>query len=80
MPEHITSLLRLKSIIAPSGPICVSRSTWLAGVRSARFPKPVKLGPRISARREEIICKLTQRGIQHTASVAQPLAKVGGGK
>lgn len=26
--------------------IPVSRSTWWAGVKSGRFPKPVKLGPR----------------------------------
>lgn len=80
MAEHITSLLRLKAIIAPNGPICVSRSTWWAGVRSGRFPKPVKLGPRISAWREEDIRKLIHRGIQDTASVAQPLANIGGRK
>lgn len=27
----------------------VSRSTWLAGVKAGRFPKPVKLGPRTTA-------------------------------
>lgn len=27
----------------------VSRSTWLEGVRTGRFPKPVKLGPRTTA-------------------------------
>lgn len=29
--------------------IPVSKSTWWAGVRSGRFPKPVKLGPRCTA-------------------------------
>jgi prophage regulatory protein len=29
--------------------IPVSASTWWSGVRSGRFPKPVKLGPRITA-------------------------------
>lgn len=33
----------------------VSRSTWLAGVRSGRYPKPVKLGPRTTAWRVEAI-------------------------
>jgi prophage regulatory protein len=28
-------------------PVC--KSTWWAGVRSGRFPKPVKLGPRTTA-------------------------------
>ena len=29
--------------------IPVSRSTWWAGCKSGRYPKPVKLGPRTSA-------------------------------
>ena len=33
----------------------VSRSTWWAGVKSGRFPKPVKLGPRVTAWRVEDI-------------------------
>jgi prophage regulatory protein len=47
--------LRLGSILAPTGPIPVSKSTWWAGVKSGRFPKPVKLGPRITAWRVEDI-------------------------
>jgi hypothetical protein len=35
--------------LAPNGPIPVGRSTWWAGVKSGRFPKPVKLGPRTTA-------------------------------
>jgi len=35
--------------------IPVGRSTWWAGVRSGRFPKPVKLGPRTTAWRVEDI-------------------------
>lgn len=27
----------------------VSKSTWWAGVKDGRYPKPTKLGPRISA-------------------------------
>jgi prophage regulatory protein len=44
--EPLEALLRLKSVIGPLGPIPVSKSTWWEGVRSGRFPKPVKLGPR----------------------------------
>ena len=44
---------RLGSILAPKGPIPVSKSTWWAGVKSGRFPRPVKLGPRITAWRVE---------------------------
>ena len=43
-----TGFLRLSSIIAPRGPIPVSKSTWWAGIKDGRFPKPVKLGARIT--------------------------------
>ncbi len=36
--------------------IPVSRSTWFDGVKTGRFPAPVKLSPRVSAwRLEEIL-------------------------
>jgi prophage regulatory protein len=35
--------------------IPVSKSTWWEGVRAGRFPKPVKLGPRITVWRAEDI-------------------------
>ncbi len=41
--------LRLKQIIGPSGPIPVSRSTFYNWIASGKAPKPVKIGPRISA-------------------------------
>ena len=54
LPE--VGFLRLRSIIGdrkanPPIPalIPVSRSTWWAGVNSGRYPKPIKLGPRITA-------------------------------
>lgn len=57
-----TGFLRLKSILAPAGPIPVARSTWWAGVKSGRYPAPVKLGPRITAWRVEDIRALIERG------------------
>lgn len=57
-----TGLLRLKQIIGPNGPIPVSKSTWWAGVKSGRYPKPVKLGERITAWRAEDIRKLIEDG------------------
>lgn len=46
-PEFPTSgFVRLSSILAPKGPIPVSKSTWWQGVKEGRFPKPQKLGPR----------------------------------
>jgi prophage regulatory protein len=50
--------IRLNGVIGPRGPIPVSRSTWWAGVRSGRFPKPVKIGPRSSAWEVNAIRKL----------------------
>lgn len=39
----------------------IGRSTWWAGVRSGRFPKPVKLGPRTTAWRASEIRDLVER-------------------
>ena len=60
LPE--TGYLRLPQIIgnpkaSPPIPaiIPIGRSTWWAGVRSGRYPKPVKLGPKTTAWRVEDI-------------------------
>ena len=50
-----TGFVRLKQILAPRGPIPVSKSTWWAGVKDGRFPKPMKLGPRTTVWRAEDI-------------------------
>jgi len=60
LPE--TGFLRLSSIIAPRGPIPVSKSTWWAGIKDGRFPKPVKLGARITVWRVEDIRTLLASG------------------
>ncbi len=66
LPE--TGYLRLSHIIGnrkadpPVPPIIpVSKSTWWDGVRTGRFPAPVKLGPRITAWRVEDIRDLLRR-------------------
>ncbi len=60
LPE--TGFLRLSQIIGSSKaeppipaiiPVC--KSAWWAGVKSGRYPKPVKLGPRVTAWRVEDI-------------------------
>lgn len=56
-----TGFVRLASILAPNGPIPVGRSTWWAGVKSGRFPKPVKLGPRTTAWKVEDIRDLIEK-------------------
>ncbi len=58
-----TGFLRLRSILAPAGPIPVSKSTWWAGVKDGRFPKPIKLGERITVWRVEDIRELIETGV-----------------
>lgn len=67
LPE--TGYLRLHHIIGdltaepPIPPIIpVSKSTWWAGVKTGRFPQPVKLGPNTTAWRAEDIRELIKRG------------------
>jgi prophage regulatory protein len=52
--------VRLSAILGPRGPLPVSRSTWWAGVKTGRFPAPVKLGPRTTAWRVEDIRRLIE--------------------
>jgi prophage regulatory protein len=59
-PLPDTGFVRLPSILSPHGPIPVSKSTWWAGVKTGRYPKPVKLGPRITAWRVEDIRALIE--------------------
>lgn len=56
-----TGFIRLPDIIGPGRPIPVSKSTWWAGVKTGRYPKPVKLGPRITAWRVEDIRAFIER-------------------
>jgi predicted DNA-binding transcriptional regulator AlpA len=51
-------LVRLKSILAPRGPIEMSRSAWWKGVGEGWLPQPIKLGPRITAWRAADIRRL----------------------
>jgi predicted DNA-binding transcriptional regulator AlpA len=71
LPE--TGYLRLKQIIgkpetrsnsAIAPIIPVSSSTWWLGVKSGRFPKPVKLGPRTTAWRVEDIRRLIDETVE----------------
>ena len=58
-----TGLVRLKQIVAPEGPIPVSKSTWWAGIQDGRFPKGRKLGPNITVWRAEEIRALFEDAI-----------------
>ena len=63
-PFPETGFLRIKQILAPSGPIPVSKSTWWAGVKDGRFPKPMKLGARVTVWRVEDIQALIENGAE----------------
>jgi len=56
LPE--TGFLRLPQVLEL---IPVSKSTWWLGVKTGRFPKPVKLGRKISAWRVEAILELIEQ-------------------
>ncbi|AWN39521.1 hypothetical protein DK389_01945 [Methylobacterium durans] len=57
-----SGFVRLASILAPLGPIPVSRSTWWAGVKSGRYPRPKKLGPKITVWMRRDIVLLLEKG------------------
>lgn len=56
-----TGFVRLSRIITPHGPIPVGKSTWWAGVRSGRFPQPIKIGAKTTAWRIEDIRALIEK-------------------
>ncbi|WIU42099.1 AlpA family phage regulatory protein [Methylorubrum extorquens] len=59
----LAGFVRLSRLLAPNGPLPISKSSWWEGVRSQRYPQPVKLGPRITAWRTSDIRALIERGV-----------------
>ncbi|MBG02680.1 MAG: transcriptional regulator [Rhodospirillaceae bacterium] len=60
LPE--TGFVRLPTVLKV---FPVSKSTWWAGVKADLYPKPVKLGPKITAWRvEDIRLLIASRGAQ----------------
>lgn len=56
-------LLRVRQILTL---IPIGRSTWWAGVKTGKFPKPaMKLGPRLTVWRAEDIQKLIRGNDEH---------------
>lgn len=58
LPE--TGFVRLPAILEV---IPVSKSTWWKGVKEGRYPRPVKLGPRITAWEVGSIRALIEHGV-----------------
>ena len=67
-PLPQTGFVRLKQILAPAGPIPISKSTWWAGVKDGRFPKPIKLGDRVTVWRAEDIQALITNGVTNNGA------------
>lgn len=61
-PQNLSQfeLLRVKQVVQI---VAVSRSTWLSGVRSGRFPKPLKLSPRVTVWRKSDLQALIDKGV-----------------
>lgn len=64
MDTNESRLLRLPQVL---NLIPVSRSAWWAGVKTGRFPRPVRLGPRTVAWRAEDVAALVENGASEAA-------------
>jgi len=47
--------VRLKQILAPEGPIPISKSTWWKGVKSGKYPKSHKISANVTVWRAKDI-------------------------
>src|SRR3954470_16501932 len=63
LPLPETGLLRLSTFVGRGNAIPVSPSTWWEGVKTGRFPKPVKLGPKITVWQATEIHALIKNGV-----------------
>jgi predicted DNA-binding transcriptional regulator AlpA len=59
MHDNSSGYLRLPRVLDL---IPVSRSTWYAGVKSGRYPKPYRISPRVSVWRADEIQDLVKGG------------------
>lgn len=57
--SNVERLIRLPEVLRR---IPVSKSTWWKGVQEGRYPKPVKLSPRVTCWRESDIAKIAIQG------------------
>ena len=55
-----TGFLRLRDFVGRGKLVPVSKSTWWQGIKDGRFPKPVKLGKRVTVWRVEDIRRLIE--------------------
>lgn len=65
-PSYL-ELLRVSDVLSL---VSVSRSSWWSGVKSGRFPAPLKLGPRTTVWRRDDIKKLIADGAEEVRHAA----------
>lgn len=56
-----SGFVRLKQILAPDGPLPISRSSWFSGQARGIYPLPVRLSERVSAYRVRDVRALIER-------------------
>lgn len=56
-----TGYVRVKQILAPLGPLPISRSGFWAGVKCGKFPRPRKISSRVTVWRAEDIHALLSK-------------------
>ncbi len=54
-------LLRLRQVL---NVIPVSKSSWWAGVKSGKYPEPIKLGPKTTVWKNSAIQKIVSNGVE----------------
>lgn len=59
LPEE--GFVRLSQFVGPGRALPIGRSTWWAGVKTGKYPAPVKLSPRVSVWSVEVIRDLIRR-------------------
>ena len=58
LESSVKRLLRIKEVLAR---LSISRSSFLEGCRTGRFPQPIKLGPRTTVWKAEDIDAFIER-------------------
>ncbi len=62
--NEAAQLYRLKQVLSI---LQISRSAWYSGIKTGRFPAPIKLGARTSAWRARDIHEIAENGAQGDA-------------
>lgn len=70
LPDRLLRLPHVLQIVP------ISKSTWWAGVRSGKFPKPVKLGPRTTCWRQSDIAAFVENSCRRSDAAKPPKTEV----